>query len=434
MGNSDRSLLQQFFKDNARIRYVRFQWTDYSGVLHCRLVSKAKSLQMAEGGSPFKGPVTSMITPLATAPRCDVSLPQVWEFHPAWDTVRICGYAPAHASIECFLTRAGAEEPFSMCPRKLLTNTVKRLQEEHDAKVLIGFEIEFVLLDENLRVPESLDPILGSSMPAGIRSVKSLTIIEEVFDALELSNISVHHMHTEGSGQLEFSLDPLEPLEAVDALMLAQETIRTIALRHGLKATMTPKPLLQRFPTTGLHTHISIRPANLGDGFLAGILKKLRALCAFGLPSYDSYHRVEHDGTGIWVGWGTENRDLPLRAIEPAHWEFRPVDTTANFYLLLAALIAAGSAGLKQNLPLTWKDCRMFPMFLKPENLGSYGIQHNMPKSLKEAVDFLKAENDIAQWVGKELVENYVQVKEKEIEVLSEMGDEERRKRLLAFF
>ncbi len=321
-----------------------------------------------------------------------------------------------------------------MCPRKLLANTVERLHKEHDAKILIGFEIEFVLLDENLKVPESLDRIVGSSMPTGMRSTKTLTIIEEVFDALELSNITVHHMHTEGSDELEFSLDPSDPLHAVDDLMLAQETIRAVALRHHLKATMTPKPLLQRFPTTGLHAHISISPRNLGGGFLAGILTKLRALCAFGLPSYDSYHRVEHDGTGIWVGWGTENRDLPLRAIEPAHWEFRPADTTANFYLLLAAIIAAGSAGLKQDISLTQKDCPQFPAFLKPEEFESYGLKENLPNSLREAIKILKADHDITQWVGKDLMEKYVQVKEKEVEVFSEMRNEARRHKFLAFF
>jgi len=94
-------------------------------------------------------------------------------------------------------------------------------------------------------------------MSSGIRG-ENLVIIEEVFDALEASDVHVHHIHTEARDQLEFSLEPLELMAAIDALMHAQETIRTVAVSHGRKATMIPKPFLKRYPTNGLHMHISI--------------------------------------------------------------------------------------------------------------------------------------------------------------------------------
>lgn len=426
-------MLHQFFEAYSEVKYIRLQWVDYSGVLHCRLVTKAKSLRMAKDTRPYKVPVNSMIIPLSTSPGCDASPPQVWELHPSWETLRVCGFSPTHASVMCFVTRTGAADAFSMCPRQLLTRAIQEFESEHAAKLLIGFEVEFVLLDESLQVPQSLDRIEGFSMSSGIRG-NNLAIIEEIFDALEVSDVQVHHMHTEAANQLEFSLEPLDPMSAIDALMYTQETIRTTAVRHGRKATMTPKPFLKRFPTNGLHMHISVSPVDAGDRFLAGVLRKLRVLCAFGLPSYDSYHRVEDDGTGRWVGWGTENRDLPFRGIEPAHWELRPADATANFYLFLAVVVAAGSAGLRENLPLTWKDCRIFPENLNDEERTGYGITENLPASLEEAVNLAKKDPDVREWVGKEFLEKYVKVKEKEVELFGKMTDEERRQKFLAFF
>ncbi|KAJ9133101.1 Glutamine synthetase, beta-Grasp [Coniochaeta hoffmannii] len=424
---------EEFFNEHAGVKYVRVQWTDYSGIFHCRLITKAKCLRMIQADHPYKAPVNSVITPISTAPGCDASPPQVWELHPEWDTLRLCGFAPAHASVICSFTRTGAENPFAMCPRTLLQRTVKEFEDQYSASLLVGFEVEFVLLDESLQVPASLDRIEGSSMSSGIRG-RSLAIVEDIFDALEMSDVPVHHMHTEAKDQLEFSMEPRSPMRAVDDLMYAQETIRTVAIRHGLKATMTPKPFLKRFPTNGLHMHISVSPTSLGDSFLAGILSKLRVLCAFGLPSWDSYHRVEDDGTGVWVGWGTENRDLPLRGIGPAHWEIRPADTTANFYLFLAVAVAAGSAGIEVERPLTWKDCRIFPENLSLSERAHYGIKDCLPRSFSAAMEGAKADVDIPVWVGEELLEKYFKMKDKEVELFGKMTDEERRQKFIAFF
>jgi len=133
------------------------------------------------------------------------------------------------------------------------------------------------------------------------------------------------------------------------------------------------------------------------------MLTKLRVLCAFGLQSYDSYHRVEDDSTSRWVGWGTENRDLPFRGIDPAHWELRIADTTANFYLFLAVAVAAGSAGLREKTLLTWKDCRLFPDNFTEEERRSYDIVENLPFSFGEAMNL---DSDVREWIGEEFLGN----------------------------
>lgn len=182
--------------------------------------------------------------------------------------------------------------------------------------------------------------------------------------------------------------------------------------------------------------HVSVSPEISGDSFLAGILTKLRVLCAFGLPSYDSYHRVGDDGAGRHVGWGTENRELPLRGIESAHWEYRSADTTANFYLLLAIIVKAGSVGLKEQMPLRWKDCRIFPRNLSEKERTNYGLMEHLPSSLEESINLLKNDADVREWIGEDFLEMYIKVKEKEkeIELFGKMIYQERRLKFLAFF
>lgn len=112
----------------------------------------------------------------------------------------------------------------------------------------------------------------------------------------------------------------------------------------------------------GLHAHFSIidaQPAT-SDAFLAGILARIPALCAFGLASFDSYARLgDMRGTmGTRVAWGTEQKDLAIRKIKDrtVYWEIRCIDATANMYLTIAAFITAGCRGVREKEPLRWKD------------------------------------------------------------------------------
>lgn len=149
-----------------------------------------------------------------------------------------------------------------------------------------------------------------------------MDIVEEILRCLTASSINIHHFHTETHDQIEFALGPEPLLDAIDSLILAQETIRTVFIRHNIKATMTPKPLLDG-PTNGIHLHMSVdklAPLHT-DHFLEGIMNHISSLCAFGMANFDGYVRTAKDAAGAWIGFGTENRDLPVRKINEQHWE-----------------------------------------------------------------------------------------------------------------
>ncbi|MGH3843921.1 MAG: glutamine synthetase, partial [Pseudonocardiaceae bacterium] len=100
-------------------------------------------------------------------------------------------------------------------------------------------------------------------------------------------------------------------------------------------------------------------PGPDGTGWLGGLLRDLRALAAITAPSVPSLARLR---PGYWAGayqfWGVENREAPLRYVvgsellgaDHANVELKVSDASANPYLALAAVIAAGVAGLRDGV------------------------------------------------------------------------------------
>lgn len=378
-----------------------------------------------------------MIIPISTAPII-FSLSdyhETWFLHPDWSSLRRCGFKTDHAAVMGFVDQKDAGTRFDKCPRKLLVQALQRLEKVWGAEVLIGFEIEFVLLGGSNSVIEPMDRLNGYSRTAGLRD-ETLDLVEEIVDALKRSSMSIHHFHAEVQDQLEIALNPEPALEAVDSLVLAQEAIRTICVRRNLKATMTPKPIMTG-PSNGLHLHLSLNDnldRTLEDNFLAGVLNHMGSLCAFGMANHDGYVRSVSDAAGAWIGFGTDNRDLPVRKIDDWRWEFRMMDGTANPYLFVGAVLLAGLSGLEEMTELVWKDCKLFPDLMDDKKRIEYGINKSMPVSLEEALDCLKSDDSENTWYAEDLLKWYISVKDKEVEEFGKMTDEQRRLRFLEYF
>lgn len=233
-----------------------------------------------------------------------------------------------------------------------------------------------------------------------------MDLVEEIINGLERSSIQIHHFHAELNDQLEIALAPEPALAAVDSLVLAQEAIRTICVRRGIKATMSPKPTLAG-PSNGLYLHRSLsQPGRvLADTFVAGILDHMGSLCAFGMANYDSYGRSASDCASAWIGFGFDNRDLPVRKISEWHWELRMMDGTANPYLFVGAVLLAALDGLEKKTELVWKDCKFFPDMMDGEMRIEFGIDKRMPITLKEALDCLKMDTALKTSIGEDLIQ-----------------------------
>ncbi len=145
--------------------------------------------------------------------------------------------------------------------------------------------------------------------------------------------------------------------------------VKSVAEKHGLKATFMPKPF-KGLTGNGCHCHISVwdlagkvnafadkaAPFGLsasGKEFLGGIMKHASALAAITNPTVNSYKRINAPRTtsgATWspntVTWTGNNRTHMVRVPGPGRFELRLPDGAVNPYLLQAVIIAAGLDGL----------------------------------------------------------------------------------------
>lgn len=128
---------------------------------------------------------------------------------------------------------------------------------------------------------------------------------------------------------------------------------------------------------------------------------------------------------------GTQNRETPLRKIEGSHFEIRCVDGLSNPYLVLAAVIGAGTQGILDKEPLEMKDCPSDPSTLTAKEIEKLGIREQFPKSIEEALNYLEADEQLSQILSRAAVETYVTVKRAESEMLQKMEPVKRRSWLI---
>lgn len=302
---------------------------------------------------------------------------------------------------------------------------------------LIGFEIEIVLMsrdDEGKLITLSGSGGHAWSASRALHDPKIVTVLAEIYETLSAAGIELEQFHPEScSGQYEFVLPPYPPLVAADTLLHTREIIFSVVARHDMRATLFPKP----FPMmagTASHVHMSISSPGgdkkeVYESFYAGVLKHMRAIIAFTYSNPASYDRMV-DGCwagGRWVTWGYQNKETALRAIEGSHFELKVLDGLANVYLALAAILGAGTKGIKDKELLKQGDCRKDPAMLTAEERKDLGIEDMLPADLEEALKALMEDEVLGKLVGEQMVERYVKSKEAEMRLLAGMGKDERK-------
>jgi glutamine synthetase len=334
-------------------------------------------------------------------------------------------------------------EPHERCNRLLLQRLVNAAATDGlDIKAAI--EIEWVVSagDGDDFVSAAGGPAYGMSRLIGVSDYA-----RDVIDALSAEGIRVEQFHPEyAAGQLEVSVAAESPVEAADTSVLVRSTIHAVGRRYNYRTSFSPKVEAEGVGNGG-HVHLSVwrdqqnlmaggnGPSGLtqvGEAFAAGILDRLPALLALGSPSVVSYLRlVPSHWAGVFACWGLENREAALRMITgsagstdwAANLEVKCVDLTANPYLLLAGLLAAGCAGVAGGARLP-EPVDMDPAALPPEELEKRGIRR-LPTSLRESTDALAADSELRDALGATLVESVIAVRESEIEEFAEASAHE---------
>jgi glutamine synthetase len=421
------NVLHSFFTKHESVRFVRYQWLDLSGILRTRIVTKAHCIQLVANTQFLTVAPTLMMFPVSDLQIAETPATGCAELRPDWASLRLCGYAPTHASVMCAFYVRGREDPYSLCPKTELERTISKFQAACGSSIAVGFEIEFVVLDHECKALGGPHLITTNSTMFGLRT-KILDAMEEVVAILDESGIGTQTFHVEGPSQLELAIRPLPPLEAIASVIYAQEAIKTVFARHQILATMAPHASASG-ASSGAHLHFSLSEADKDDNFLAGILDRLLAISAFGLANYDSFKRVRDfsNSTGVWVSWGSQHRDVPIRKVAEAHWELRCLDATANPYIVLSLIIAAGLEGISTTKPLRMFGLSDYASSMTPTELEQAGVKHKLPTSMEEALEILHEPSIDELLVSQDIRDAYVAIKELDMKALGGMSDEERR-------
>ncbi|KAH7305268.1 hypothetical protein B0I35DRAFT_493227 [Stachybotrys elegans] len=444
-----RQILQKLQDSGAD--WLRIYWCDYTASVKCRIIPMSVIKRKLNDSQPV-----NII--IAQAGLCllanNAMIPGEsgvggFSLEPDWSSLTP-GPIPRH--ISCF--GEFKEKPdgsdADLCPRTALRRSLK-LASSVGLDFILGFEIEFVVMEHNTDPGSPEQYITLRSDGHAWTTARNLadwgregsfnTVLDELAGHLEAASIAIEQVHIEAApGQYEIVLSPLPPLQACDSFLFARQIIESTAARHGFRITLHPKPYLSA-PGNAAHVHMSISSDGGNDpqvyeSFYAGILTHLRAITACTYASPLSYVRMG-DGCwsgGRWIGWGSENRETPLRKCDQGHWEFRLLDGMANPYLALAAILGAGTIGVSEKIRLVWKDCEVDPATLTEAQRQELGITTQLPQNLKEALDALQADDRIVELLHPTVVKRHVDIKQGEIALLDSMADEERRQWVIARF
>jgi glutamine synthetase len=161
-------------------------------------------------------------------------------------------------------------------------------------------------------------------------------LMVETTDALLAQGLIVEQAINEyGAGQQEISIRHVGALRCADNQMKFRDTVRGVALRHGLLALFAPKPFPEQIGS-GAHIHFSLWDADgrqnllyapdadrglseLGRHFIAGVAWHLPALVALTAPSYNSYRRLTPQSwASATTAWGFDNKEAALRVVRSA--------------------------------------------------------------------------------------------------------------------
>jgi glutamine synthetase len=155
-----------------------------------------------------------------------------------------------------------------------------------------------------------------------------------------------------------------------------------------------------------------------------------RSISGLTAPSFNSYHRiVPQYWAGAFVCWGHDNREAPVRVpsvfrgMEEAstNAELKAADASANPYLAVGGLIAAGLDGLERGLEPP-EPVEVDPATIDEEERERRGIDR-LPATQEEALDALAADELLLDALGPTLADSYLAVRRSEWAAYSE-GDE----------
>lgn len=425
----------------AGVKLIRFEYCDVSGVARTKAIHIAQlEHKLVEGVSLTRAQMS--INMLEQVIHIEGMEP-VGEIRLVPDpaTFTLLPWVPASASVLC--DQLGHDRlNWGACPRSYLKQVIERAS-GLGLSVAATFENEYYLAREQDGRYVPFDVPGHAPVYSPIGHDLNAELMVETTDALEAQGIIVEQAINEyGAGQQEISVRHADALTAADNQIKFRDTVRGVALRHGLLASFAPKPYPDQIGS-GAHVHFSLWDADgtrsllyddnaprglskIGRHFIAGVTEHLPALVALTAPSYNSYSRLLPSAwASATTAWGFDNKEAALRVCSPFYKreeqtynvEFKTVDASANPYLALGALIACGLDGVERELEPS-EPSEHDPARMTPEELER-GRVRALPTSMGAALDELEKDEFLLNTMGDLLSRCYLAVRRSEEEAFS---------------
>ena len=422
----------------AGLRLVRFLYCDNDGIIRGKSSGMSGLNDRLESGIGLTLAMQAftMLDHLATVD----GMGPVGEIRlvPDPTTFTIAPYAPHTGTVLVDMQTLDGK-PYAADGRAFLKRMVARAA-EHDLALLAAFEPEWSLARKE---GEQFVPIDDSGCFTSTGMNIAAPVIDEIVAALESQGMVVEQYYAElGWGQQELSIRFAPALQAADHHVLYRETVRGVALNRGLYASFAPKPWVDQ-AGNGCHLHFSgwsrdqtvnrfydasgeYNLSSLARQFMAGILDHLPALVALTCASVNSYRRLQPQmWASAYRAWGPDNREGALRVASPfkgheaesVNVELKSSDSSANPYVSLAGVIAAGLDGVERKLTLP-PAVTVDPHTLDEGERAKIGADR-LPTSLKDAIQNLKRDDLLLKAMGERLATSYIAVKELDVDAFA---------------
>ncbi|BCM86739.1 type III glutamate--ammonia ligase [Methylobacterium indicum] len=339
------------------IKYFLVSYTDLFGTQRAKLVPAPAIAEICRDGAGFAGfatwldmsPADSDLVAIPDAERL-IQLP--WRPEVGW--------LPADLAM--------GGKPVEQAPRNVLKRLIADAAGD-GLQMKTGVECEFFLITADGAEPADTSDRQMKPCYDQSALMRRYDVIAEICDAmLALGWKPYQNDHEDANGQFEMNWDYDDALVTADRHAFFKYMTRSIAEKHGLRATFMPKPFMD-LTGSGCHAHVSLwrdgrnvfadRSDELGmspEGyhFIGGLIHSADALAAITNPCVNSYKRINAPRTTSGATWAPNtvtysgnNRTHMIRIPGPGRFEFRLADGAVNPYLLQAAILAAGLDGIR---------------------------------------------------------------------------------------
>jgi len=403
-----------------KIKYFLISFVDLFGVLRSKLVPAHAIKEMQSAGAGFAGfaawlDMSPADSDMFGIPDPDSLIQLPWNKEVGW--------------LASDLWMNG--KPVEASPRVMLKKQIKILKEQN-LTMKSGVECEYFLISQDGN--SIADPRDTQSKPCYDQSalMRRYDLIKEICDCMiEMGWGPYQNDHEDANGQFEMNWDYSDCLITADRHTFFKYMVKTIAEKHGLRATFMPKPF-ENLTGNGCHAHVSVWQgkknkfldksdklglSKMAYNFLGGVIKNASSLSAFFNPTINSYRRINAPPTKSGATWSPSsisytgnNRTHMIRIPDLGRFELRLMDGSANPYLLQASVLAAGLYGLKNKInPGKPLNCNMYTDYAKYPDLPK------LPDQLDQSLNELKNNEHMNESFGKDVIESFIKLRKSEI-------------------